>query len=204
MIVGSSTTGYTRVGSVSQARSAVTVTVVVAPCCSSRWVTLSLHAFPYGEFSSSRSSYMNGAGMTNTGSPPERRTKAIDPSDPCSATRPPVRTVNEYDASPAGAARSTMLSFNAPADTSYTRSAPPASPGYVTVDPATRGGTPLAGPARPSSTCRPSCSNRTNRAEDVPNRLVNAFVTFPAAKPGRPAAVRTCVSIGWYWPRPSR
>lgn len=88
MIVGSITTGYTRAGSVNHPPSAVTVTVVTPPDCDTRWVTLSDHTFPTGEEASSRSSYINGAGITTTGSPPDGRTNAIDPSSRCSATSP--------------------------------------------------------------------------------------------------------------------
>ena len=100
---------------------------VSAPRCSTRWVTRSLDAVPSGEAASSRPSYITGRGMVKTGAPPPRRTKTTDPSGRCSASTPPVRSVNPYETAPAGRSRSTIRSFTADAVTTYCRSAPPAA-----------------------------------------------------------------------------
>lgn len=81
--------------------------------CCTRWVTLSLHTFPYGDDLSSLSSYMNGAGITKTGSPPAGRTNEMDPSASCRAVNPTMSSVKVYDTGPLGARRKTIFSFNA-------------------------------------------------------------------------------------------
>ena len=190
MIVGSTTTGNLRPEAASHDASADTVIVSPVTVCDTF------------ELVAPEASYMYGAGMRSSVTP-AAVCNAIDPSRCATAVRPLVSSENEYDTGPDGARLRTMLSFSSVELTWYDTSAPPASPEYVTVEPETFGATPLTAPVSPSSTDRPSFSNRTRESDRSPNKLVNVLVVLPCTKPPRVVG-RTFVSIGCHRPRPSR